>query len=113
MLALTLYMNKFAITLFLYSMPALSTSVFYPPVYPLEALEQCIEGHVVIEFILKNESELESYTVIESEPVDVFDQASIKELKKYFKSYAENKRPGELITQKFNFEIEGECTPKS
>jgi len=54
-----------------------------PPVYPLRALLQNIEGYVVVEFTIKSDGSVGEIIIIESVPKNIFDRSVIKAVKKF------------------------------
>ncbi|MGD9159694.1 MAG: energy transducer TonB [Desulfobacteraceae bacterium] len=48
-----------------------------PPVYPMRAKQQKIQGHVRVQFIVNTHGTVDNVTVIESKPPGVFDQSVI------------------------------------
>ena len=58
--------------------------VFKPePEYPIDALQQGIEGHVIVQFDVTEEGTVENPVVIESKPADIFDSSAIRAASKF------------------------------
>lgn len=49
-----------------------------PPVYPLQAKHRAIEGWVRVRFVVNEDGGVDSVTVVESDPPDIFDQNVIR-----------------------------------
>ena len=54
-----------------------------PPYYPGEARQQRIEGHVLIEFSVTPQGKPDQFTIVESEPPGVFDEAALSALRQF------------------------------
>lgn len=79
------------------------------PAYPRRALERGIEGYTVVEFDVAPDGSVRRPRIIVSEPARVFDQASLKAVKRFrYKPMVEN---GVAVTvtgvqNRFTFEIQ-------
>ena len=60
-----------------------AASVRGKPVYPEEALRECIEGYVVLEYTLTEDGRAKNIVVIDSDPPGVFDSAATKALEQW------------------------------
>lgn len=63
------------------SVCASATSVRGTPVYPEEAIQECIEGYVVLEYTLAESGRADDIVVIDADPPGVFEAAAIKALR--------------------------------
>lgn len=81
------------------------------PHYPQAALDQCLDGYVVLKFKIVSGG-VEILEVTESNPPGIFDEAAIKNLKLQSGVYVRKYKDGETATEKFTFKIEDECAPK-
>jgi len=61
--------------------PQVLTSM--PPIYPVEAKKENIEGTVTLRFIVTKEGTVMEPEIIESNPAGVFDEATIEAIKQY------------------------------
>lgn len=79
-----------------------------PPVYPVRAKQEKIQGYVTIQFIVNTQGGVEDVTVIESNPSGVFDQSVITCVYKWlFKPGAVNGEVVNTLAQTtVNFELE-------
>ncbi len=79
-----------------------------PPVYPVHAKQQKIQGYVTIQFIVNTQGAVEDVTVIESNPSGIFDQSVITCVYKWlFKPGAVNGEVVNTLAQTtVNFELE-------
>ncbi|MBN1906978.1 MAG: TonB family protein [Deltaproteobacteria bacterium] len=79
-----------------------------PPVYPVRAKQEKIQGYVTIQFIVNTRGGVEDVTVIESNPSGVFDQSVITCVYKWlFKPGAVNGEVVNTLAQTtVNFELE-------
>jgi periplasmic protein TonB len=79
-----------------------------PPVYPLRAKQQRIQGYVTIQFIVNIHGAVEDVTVLESNPSGVFDQSVINCVSSWlFKPGAVNGEVVNTLAQTtVNFELE-------
>lgn len=88
---------------------------YYPPLihikptYPKQALENCIEGFVVLSYILSKDHEALDIKVVRSEPKGVFDEAALKNFKRSLPSFIKDSKVGKRTEKTFNFNIEGGC----
>jgi len=58
--------------------------VFKPePEYPIDALQQGIEGYVIVQFNVTEEGTVENPVVLESKPADTFDSSAIRAASKF------------------------------
>jgi len=81
-----------------------------PPVYPLRALLQNIEGYVVVEFTIKSDGSVGEIIIIESVPKNIFDRSVIKAVKKF--RYSPKIVQGKAIAvsgirNRFEFKLDG------
>lgn len=79
-----------------------------PPVYPVHAKQEKIQGYVTIQFIVNTRGAVEDVTVIESNPSGIFDQSVITCVHKWlFKPGAVNGEVVNTLAQTtVNFELE-------
>ncbi|NLD35377.1 MAG: energy transducer TonB [Desulfatiglans sp.] len=79
-----------------------------PPVYPVRAKKEKIQGYVTIQFIVNTKGAVEDVTVLESNPSGVFDQSVITCVHKWlFKPGAVNGEVVNTLAQTtVNFELE-------
>lgn len=78
------------------------------PVYPSQALRRCIEGHVLLEFVVTETGAVQDPKVIESSPPGIFDRASIAAVLKFkYKPKVVNGRPISLagVRNLFTFKL--------
>lgn len=92
--------------------PALSPSAIAPepvhieqPVYPLSALEQRIEGQVVIEFGLNADGSVNAPVVISARPANLFDHAAMHALLGWRFATRASENAGERYRQVFSFTL--------
>ena len=87
--------------------------ILWHPIYPIEALEKCIEGYVILSFVINSNGEAIDIKVVDSKPKGVFEKAAIKNFKRSVASFVNDAKIGERTEQKFIFEMEIEdCKPK-
>ena len=70
----------FVVALISCSFSASATSVRGEPAYPEEAIRDCIEGYVVLEYTLTEEGRAKDIVVIDADPPGIFEAAAIREL---------------------------------
>ena len=73
------------------------------PIWPQKALEQKIEGSVVMSFSINTDGTVGNIEIIESTPESVFDKASIDALSQW--QYAELEQPMSNIKTRFDFSL--------
>ena len=91
-----------------------ATTIRIPPIYPKEAYENCIEGYVLLEFSVTETGEFKDVVIIDSDPKGVFDEVSVKALKKAkYKPRLNNGIPVVVhnVQRKFTFELARESFP--
>lgn len=54
-----------------------------PAVYPKKALKKCIEGNVLVRFVVTTDGTTSKIEVISSRPVGVFEKAAIEAVEKW------------------------------
>ncbi len=108
---LTFRMNRSLLLLFLFPLVTFAAKVplYY---YPKEALENCIEGHVTLSFMVKSENEVTNISVIESYPDGMFEGAAIKYLKESVKMYKTEDASGQAEMD-YSFSLPGVCEKES
>lgn len=53
------------------------------PVYPKKALNKCIEGHVLVRFVIATDGTTKDIEVLGSRPERIFDKAAVEAVKKW------------------------------
>ncbi len=82
-----------------------------PPIYPGRAINEGIEGHVVVEYKVSRDGRVVSPVVVDSDPPDVFDQVALRAVsrREYVASHeladAGSPNPPDRIVRRFDFEI--------
>ena len=81
------------------------------PIYPDRAIRECIEGHVLLEFVVTESGAVRDPVVLEAEPPGVFDQAALDAVGKF--KYKPKVVDGDAVEvtgvrNRFNFEISDE-----
>jgi len=61
-----------------------ATTVSRPPIYPVDAAEQCIEGEVTLGFVVGPEGNPKAIEVLSAEPENVFDEAAVTALSRFY-----------------------------
>ena len=64
-----------------YTSPSVIHAV--PPMYPFEAAQKGIEGKVTVQFVVTKEGAVRDPIILESFPVNVFDQAAMETVTQY------------------------------
>jgi len=71
-----------------------------PPSYPFEAAQKGIEGKVTVQFVVTKEGAVKDPIILESSPVDVFDQAALETVTQYtFKPGTKGGKAVDLIVR--------------
>jgi TonB family protein len=85
-----------------------ATSLRSPSTYPKEALDNCIEGYVVVRYAVSTAGRPEKIEVLESEPKGVFDQAAVNAVSSWRLPKSQS---GSTKSERIKFELEQACTP--
>jgi len=81
-----------------------------PPVYPRDAIIQCLSGYVTMELTFGDGGAIESVVVIESSPKGVFDEAAVQAVRQWRLDPAIHPK-GSKYNQSLNFEIPKNVCP--
>ena len=54
-----------------------------PPIYPVDAIDQEIQGRVLVEFSLRSDGTVETANAIAHEPSDAFDSAALAAVRQW------------------------------
>lgn len=57
---------------------AVATSYNFQSFYPEEAIEECIEGWVMVEYSVSEGGELKDFVILDASPKGVFEEAALK-----------------------------------
>ena len=86
------------------------------PIYPDEAVQEKIEGHVLLEFVVTETGGVRDAVVVDSEPRGVFDQAALDAVGKFkYKPKVVDGKPVAIsgVRNRFSFEFEDESATDS
>ena len=86
------------------------------PIYPARALEEEIEGHVLLEFVVTETGAVRDAVVLEAEPSGVFDQAALNAAAKFkYKPRLVDGKPVATagVRNRFVFEVSDDEVPSS
>ena len=86
------------------------------PAYPDQAVQEQIEGHVLLEFVVTETGGVRDAVVVESEPRGVFDQAALDAVAKFkYKPKIVDGKPVAIpgVRNRFSFEFEDESATSS
>src|SRR5687767_10284160 len=81
-----------------------------PPVYPRDAIVQCLSGYVTMELTFGDGGAVESVVVLESSPKGVFDEAAVVAVRQWRLDPAIHPK-GSKYNQSLNFEIPKDVCP--
>ena len=90
-----------------------ATSVRLPVVYPKEAMEQCIEGWVLLRFSITELGAVENVEVVDAEPLGIFEKAAIEVVSKWeYPPRIEDGAPVAVhgVEHKITFELDYDCS---
>jgi len=77
-------------------------TISIPPTYPEDAAENCIEGYVVLRYLVGDDGRAKDIKVVESHPPGIFDEASKQNLGQWY--FQEKKDGVREITMDFTLE---------
>jgi protein TonB len=89
------------------TLPLVSSTV---PVYPPQAREQGIEGHVVVRYDVGADGRVNNARVIAASPPDVFDEAAVQAVSRWrFRAPQHNGEPQPVtgLQSRLNFTLKG------
>lgn len=102
-------MNRSVLVCIIMFFPAVCCATKNVIEYPPEALKNCIEGWVILEFNVSKDGEAINPIIIESQPVGVFDQVALKQLT-YWESSSEKENENRVVIHgvrnKFTYQLE-------
>lgn len=95
---------------------ALATTVLIAPEYPDQAIADCIEGWVIVQFTVLKGGETTNHEVINSHPKGVFEESALQQAKKLHYGYlgVDNPKINEQVdgvTFKFTYDLDEESEP--